>query len=410
MPSRQFLRPRFCIRNSLTRTSSHTRCYAAAAAAISNAPPIHQTTTSVPPIARYPAKQPPSHKPPELRKTQLHRQYTSLLRSSPLILLFQHNNLKSEEWMGIRRELNFALRKLDEEQVAKETERIERLKAAEAEQDSGNKKKRKDNETKVSAAPLLADSIKLQVLQTGIFESALKIVEFYDPVAAQQSQNAQSRYDKVQPHPTNPKTPTSTRVANVAQDPNDPMYDHSLSRAAYNIAREGEKAAKKARESGEGPASAFFDMEPLLSGPLAALPFPVVSPAHLAVCLSLLAPSPAFPAPKRKVNPGYHDPSVQGGVQKLMLLGARVEGKVFDQDGIKWVGGIEGGLDGLRASLVNMLQNIGGANITNVLEGAVRSLYFSLEGRKGMLEEEEKGGAEETPAAAAEETQKPTES
>ena len=46
--------------------------------------------------------------------------------------------------------------------------------------------------------------------------------------------------------------------------------------------------------------------------------------------------SPDFPAPKRKAQPSYFEPAVQGGLQKLMLLGARVEGKVFDQEGTKW--------------------------------------------------------------------------
>ena len=72
-----------------------------------------------------------------------------------------------------------------------------------------------------------------------------------------------------------------------------------------------------------------------------------------------------------------------------MLLGARVEGKTFDMDATRWLGGIEGGLEGLRAQLVYMLQGVG-AGITGALEGAGRSLYFTMESRRQMLEEEAK--------------------
>lgn len=101
-----------------------------------------------------------------------------------------------------------------------------------------------------------------------------------------------------------------------------------------------------------------------------------------------------FPAPTRKANPGWHESSVQSGLQKLLLLGARLEGKVFDVDEVKWVGGIEGGLDGLRAQLVQMLQSIG-AGVTNTLESAAKNLYFTIEGRRTMLEDEGKTTEEE---------------
>ena len=105
-------------------------------------------------IARHPPTQPPSYKPPEFRKSQLHRQYQSTLRSSPLILLFQHNNLKATEWSGIRRELTTALQKVDDD-LAK----------------SGNGE----------AGLVVGEGVKLQIVQTGIFASALKVVEFWDP-------------------------------------------------------------------------------------------------------------------------------------------------------------------------------------------------------------------------------------
>ncbi|KAJ4307365.1 hypothetical protein N0V94_009749, partial [Neodidymelliopsis sp. IMI 364377] len=96
----------------------------------------------------------------------------------------------------------------------------------------------------------------------------------------------------------------------------------------------------------------------------------------------------------RKANPDYYEPAVQTGLQKLMLLGARVEGKVFDVEGTKWVGGIPGGIDGLRASLVQMLQGIGGS-LAGALEGASRSLYFTVESRRLDMEEKEKPSTSE---------------
>ena len=104
---------------------------------------------------------------------------------------------------------------------------------------------------------------------------------------------------------------------------------------------------------------------------------------------------PKFPAPSRKANPGFHELATQAAVQKLLLLGARVEGRVMDREGVQRVGGIEGGLEGLRATLVGMLGGVS-ANLANTLEMVSRSLYVTVEGRRTMLEDESKrtdGGA-----------------
>ncbi|KAF2276182.1 uncharacterized protein EI97DRAFT_467411 [Westerdykella ornata] len=317
MPPRIRLCPRALrVRKSQPPTPI-TRSYASLATATTPAPPINQTNQFVPQIQRYPPTQPPSHKPPETRKTQLHRQYQSLLRSSPLILLFQHNNILAVEWMSIRRELTAALRKVDAELAQ-------------------------------NGQPSLADNIRLQVIQTGIFASALRVVEFFDPVKGTIAEQAEKEEER---------------------------FTHGVSRRAHEI------ASNRKLKSG---------LEPLLSGPLAVVSFPTVSPQHLKAVLSILSPSPEFPAPKRKVNPDYHSLEVQGGLQKLMLLGARVEGKVFDMEGTKWVGSIEGGIDGLRAQLVHMLQGIGGS-LASALEGASRSLYFTVESRRMDMEDKEKG-------------------
>lgn len=217
--------------------------------------------------------------------------------------------------MSIRRELAIALQKVDAERAK-------------------------------NGQDALAAEIKLQVIQTNIFASAMRIVEFYNPEQIQPGEQADTE-----------------------------EFKHGLSRRAHQIANN-----RKLK----------LELEPLLSGPLSVVAFPSVAPQYLKTVLSILAPSPPdFPAPRRKANPDYYEPAVQTGLQKLMLLGARVEGKVFDVDGTKWVGGIDGGIDGLRAQLVHMLQGVGGS-LTSALEGASKSLYFTVEGRRLDMEEKEK--------------------
>jgi ribosomal protein L10 len=231
--------------------------------------------------------------------------------------------------MSIRRELTSALRKVDATRQA------------------------------AGHTDLFADAIKIQIIQTGIFASALRVVEFYKP--EKEAEDAAA----------GPQTQAWAK--------DDPRFTHGLSRHAYEVANT--KGLK-------------LELDPLLSGPLAVVSFPAVAPEYLKAVLSILSPSPAFPAPRRREKPSYHDPSVQLGLQKLLLLAARVEGKVFDVEGTKWVGGIEGGLDGLRAQLVHVLQSVG-AGVTSALEGASRSLYFTVESRRLDMEEKEKPAEEE---------------
>jgi large subunit ribosomal protein L10 len=292
---------------------------AATASATTPAPSIDQMTNVTRPILRHPSTQPPSYKPPEFRKSQLHRQYQSVLRSSPLMLLFQHNNIKAVEWTGIRRELANALKKADEELA------------------------RNGDET------YIGQSSKIQIVQTGIFASALKIVEFWEPKYL----DGPAVND-----PTNPSVDSSKPSHNTKPTNSDPSLTHGLSKNAYFSAKN---------------AKLQHGLEPLLSGPMAILTLPSVSPAHVKAAMSILAPSKQIPAPKRRITPSYYDAPVQTGLGKLMFLGARVEGKVFDMEGAKWVGSIEGGL-------------------TNTLESAGKSLYLTVEGRRGMLEDEQKEG------------------
>ncbi|KAK4103476.1 hypothetical protein N658DRAFT_557326 [Parathielavia hyrcaniae] len=310
-------------------TVSVSRQYATAAAAVSQLSGFRLPDDYVPPT------KPPTARPADTRKSQLLRTYTSLLRSTPLILIFQHNNLTAVEWAAVRRELRLALGSIASEGA-----------------DSAE----------------IASRAQLQVMRTRILDVALKIVEFHDPSSVA---------------PTTVSALTGDRVQVV--------YNHDLSKAAYKAVR----AATKQPDAPPLPeSSAYVQIAPLLVGPLAVLTLPAVSPAHLAAALSVLAPSPpAFPAPSKKKSPGYYDPVAQGGFQKLMLVGGRIEDKVFDLEGVKWVGGIDGGLDALRAQLVYLLQSAG-LGLTTALEGASKSLWLTMESRRSVLEEEQSGGKE----------------
>ncbi|KAL2164728.1 hypothetical protein VTH06DRAFT_23 [Thermothelomyces fergusii] len=300
-----------------------TRQYATAPAA--------KTSSFKLPDDYVPPTKPPTARPPDTRKSQLLRSYTSLLRSTPLILIFQHNNLTAVEWAAVRRELRIALANVS---------------ARGAEDDP------------------IASKAQLQVIRTRIFGVALKIVEFYDP-------------SKVPP--TTVSTLTGEKVPVV--------YNHDLSEAAFRAVKEITRGDKPLPEN-----SVYAQLAPLLTGPLAIFTLPAVSPAHLAAALGVLCPNPpAFPPPSKKKFPGYYDATAQNGLQKLLLIGGRIEDRVFDLEGINWVGGIESGVDGLRAQLVHLLQSAG-LGLTSTLEGAGKSVWLTLESRRSVLEEQQKGG------------------
>ena len=306
------------------------------------------------PIQRHAALAPPSYKPADMTKTQLHRRYTSMLRSSPLMLLFQHNNLRAHEWVAIRRELASALRKVSAQ-------------------------------TTTPGMPDPADSIRITAIRTGIFGAALRVVEFYKPeLAATSSADGQAMTaaseDHMQAH----------------------QHGNSLSKEAYlaTLHRNNSRLKNPNKDWKYDPnpqahLKRHTPLHKLLHGPIAVLSFPEVTPQHLAAALSILAPTPgassAFPAPRRKAVPSYYDDAVQLGLQKLLLLGARVEGKTLDSDRVRWVGGLakSGGIDGLRAQLVNLLQSVGGG-ITNALQAGSSSLWLTMESRRAQMEEAEK--------------------
>ncbi|KAI8623653.1 hypothetical protein F5Y19DRAFT_457799 [Xylariaceae sp. FL1651] len=322
-------------RSSVGRALQQTTSMRAPIPSIQNATRIgsRRYATASPPIPLgalrlpddyIPPTQPPSARRPDQRKAQLLRTYTAMLRSTPLMLFIQHNNLTAVEWAAVRRELRAALAQVPPPAAGPD-----------------------------GSVPVdITSNIDLQVLRTRIFNVACKVVDYFNPDAQADRSNA---------------------------------YTHDLSKTAY----------ESISEATIDETSTYGQISPLLIGPVAALSFPSVSPAHLAAVLKLLSPSPpAFPAPPRKKNPGYYEPIAQSGFQKLILVGGRIEGKAFDNTGVKWVGGIEGGMDGLRAQLVALLQHAG-LGLTTALEGHGKGLWLALEGRRTQLDEEENGGKKE---------------
>lgn len=258
-----------------------------------------------------------------------------MMQTTPLMLLFQHNNLKSMEWVGIRRELSAAMGKADEEmrRNGKEEQAVGKI-------------------------------VKLTIIQTNIFEPALRIAEYY--------------------RPGSPASQLLESQGSIESGATDTQPTHALSESAYRATRPG--------------LTPQHPLASLLTGPIAILTFPSVNPAHVAAALRILSPDKKmFRAPKKATTPGLYEPSVQEGLQKLMLLGARVDGRVFDSEGVKWIGGIEGGIDGLRAQLVAMLQGFG-ASLTTTLASASSSIWATVEARRKDLAEpgvEDGKGAEQ---------------
>ncbi|KZZ96157.1 hypothetical protein AAL_04453 [Moelleriella libera RCEF 2490] len=262
-----------------------------------------------------------SARPVETRKSQLIRTYTSLLRTTPLILFFQHSNLTAVEWAAVRRELRRAIDAVSEPL------------------ESGS-----------STIQNASSQVQLQILRTNMLAVALKIVEFHQP--------------------------TAPDVLKFTRRSHHKLLAHDLSKVAY----------KNIQEAAITSNSAFAHLQTVMVGPLAALVLPAVSPPHLAAALSVLAPiAGIFPAPSRRKHAGYYDPICQNGLSKLLLVGARVEGKVLDRSGVHWVGGVQGGLDGMRSELVSTLQSAG-FSVTTALSSGSKSLWLALEGRTTQLE------------------------
>ncbi|KAL7274335.1 hypothetical protein RUND412_002780 [Rhizina undulata] len=297
MPPRTPLRlPVTTLSSSVLRPSIQpTRLYATASA----------VSIANPDTSRYALTQPPSHRAATSRKTLLQRTYLSLLRSTPLMIFFQHNNLRAVEWMAIRRELVMALEKVDE----------------------------------ANPELSLAGTTKITLVQSGVFASAMRVAEFYDATEGSA---------------------------------------HGTSREAYEATIDKKKT---------------HQLSAIITGPVGVLTFPTVSPPHLKVALGILFPEKG---PKRGL-----DPLATTGLQKLMLLAARVDGnvsggqignaRVLDGANVKWISTLPGVQD-LRGQLIAVLRSVGGADLVRNLESVGLGLARTVEARRKMLDEEANPG------------------
>jgi large subunit ribosomal protein L10 len=282
--------------SSLTKASTFlisaksSRFYATAAAASVFSPPEPQ-------IAQHPPTQPPSHRAADARKTQLHRFYLSVLRSTPLMLVFQHNNLRAVEWVALRREVKNTLSKL----------------------------------TPATDHDEIAQGVRIMMIRSGVFSSAIRVAEYYDP-------------------------------KNCAK--------HGTSREAY--------AMTKMRKN--------HPLSSLVVGPIGIVTFPAVSPQHIKAVVDLMFP-------ENRPAKGL-DPLALSGLQKLILLAARVDGdvasgrlgagEILDATNVRWVSALPG-FEALRGQLVGMLQSVGGADLVRSLEAIPTSVVRTVDAHRKVL-------------------------
>lgn len=260
--------------------------------------------------------QPPSHRAADSRKTQLHRTYLSVLRSTPLMLVFQHNNLRAVEWTALRREIVTALRKL----------------------------------TPANEADEIAEGIKIVVLRGAVFSSAMRIAEYYDSADGKA---------------------------------------HGTSKEAYELTKKHTK----------------HPLAPLFAGPVGIVTFPAVSPMHLKTVVDIM-----FPVARAVKG---LDPVAVTGLQKLVLLAARVDGhvatgnagsgQVLDSTKVRWASALPG-FEGLRGQLVGIMQSLGGAELVRSLEAIPISIVRTIDGHRKVM-----SGELDTPAEGAEGAAAPVE-
>jgi len=128
-------------------------------------------------------------------------------------------------------------------------------------------------------------------------------------------------------------------------------------------------------------------LAPLFVGPLAVLTFPQLAPRYINAAMEMI-----FPAKKGPSKKGF-DPAATAGLQKCILLGARVQersvgkGRALDGEGIRWLSGLRT-VDEMRGEIVALLQGVGGGELVRALESVAISLGRTVEGRRRMLEEE----------------------
>ncbi|KAF3932249.1 hypothetical protein ABW19_dt0201713 [Dactylella cylindrospora] len=107
------------------------------------------------------SNQPASHRPFNSRQTLLHRTYISLLRSTPLLVLFQHNNVKGNELVAIRRDLKNVMANVDAQVAA-------------------SRPPPEPSADGIVAPPPspVGEQVRLTVLNTEVFSAALRVAEY----------------------------------------------------------------------------------------------------------------------------------------------------------------------------------------------------------------------------------------
>lgn len=133
----------------------------------------------------------------------------------------------------------------------------------------------------------------------------------------------------------------------------------------------------------------------LMSGPLACVTFPEVSPQHLKVVMDIMFPD-------GKPMKGL-DPLARQGLEKLILMAARVDGhaagrignaEIMDRAKIQWVSALPG-YDALRGQLVAVLQSMGGGELVRTLESIPVNVVRTLDGHRKNIAGELEPKAEE---------------
>ncbi|KAF3160568.1 hypothetical protein TWF106_003798 [Orbilia oligospora] len=142
------------------------RCYASHS--------VTHSKTCVPPGSN----QPPSHRPYNSRQTLLHRTYISLLRATPLMVVFQHNNLRGSELVAIRRDLRVAMQNVDAQVAASQPAPIP------------------DEDGNIPPEPRpVGEQVKMVVVNTELFSAALRVAEYLPKDAKVGSSSGPEAYD-----------------------------------------------------------------------------------------------------------------------------------------------------------------------------------------------------------------------
>ncbi|KAF3907660.1 hypothetical protein AA313_de0206324 [Arthrobotrys entomopaga] len=105
--------------------------------------------------------QPPAHRPFDSRQTLLHRTYLSLLRATPLLVFFQHNNLKGNELVAIRRDLRNVMANVDAQVAASQP-------PPEPAEDG----------TPPPKAQSVGEHVKMKIVNTELLSAALRVAEY----------------------------------------------------------------------------------------------------------------------------------------------------------------------------------------------------------------------------------------